>query len=235
MSSRLPNPLPGPRARKRAITPARSARLGRGHRAGGVTPEEQAADPAVKTSSPGLAPRDAERAVGSIRGWGENPGRRASSLTTVLPFGACVPESQKSPRRPSPRPSADSLPAAADPHRPRPHRPIKSSSARMRLGVISPREYGVKNGRRRNSHARETAGPSSRLRRCGHRTRRDPRRGLRLCVCHRVDSGTRRGARGKACFGFSARSTRIAPQQPRRRATPSAASLRAAGRNSDLN
>jgi hypothetical protein len=29
-----------------------------------------------------------KRAVGGIRAWGENPGRRASSLTTVLPLGA---------------------------------------------------------------------------------------------------------------------------------------------------
>jgi hypothetical protein len=103
-----------------------------------------------------------------------------------------------------------------------------------RVGVISPREYGVRNGRRRDSHAREATGPSSRLRRCGHRTCRDPRGGLGLCVCYRVDRGTWRGARGKACFGFNARPTRIAAEQPRRRATPAAASLRAAGRNSDL-
>ena len=141
----------------------------------------------------------------------------------------------KSPHGRSPRPSADSLPATADPDRPRPHRCSESSSARRRLGVISPREYGVKNGRRRDSHARETADPPSRLRRCGHRTRRDPREGPRLCVCHRVNSRTRRAARGKACFGFNARPTRIAAQQPRRRATPAAAPLRAAGWNSDLN
>jgi hypothetical protein len=82
----LPNPLFGPPARERERTPARVAGLGRGHRAGGVTPVEQATSPAVKTSSPRLPPRDAERAVGGIRAWGENPGRRASSPTTVLPF-----------------------------------------------------------------------------------------------------------------------------------------------------
>jgi hypothetical protein len=37
-SSSLPVPLLGPRGRKRARTPERSIRLGRGHRAGGVTP-----------------------------------------------------------------------------------------------------------------------------------------------------------------------------------------------------
>jgi hypothetical protein len=88
----LPIPLLEPRARKRARTPARSTGLGRGHRAGGVTPVEQDTGPAVKTSGPRLPPRDAKRAVGGIRAWGENPGRRASSLTTVLPFGtfACA-------------------------------------------------------------------------------------------------------------------------------------------------
>ena len=88
-------PSAGTTRKEEGNNPRALARLGRGHRAGGVTPVEQAADPAVKTSSPRLAPRDAERAVGGIRTWGENPGRRASSLTTVLPFGACVPESQK--------------------------------------------------------------------------------------------------------------------------------------------
>ena len=39
-SSSLPVPLLGPRGRKRARTPARSIRLGRVHRAGGVTPVE---------------------------------------------------------------------------------------------------------------------------------------------------------------------------------------------------
>ena len=41
--------------------------------AGGVTPAEQYAGPAVKTSNPSVAPRGAERAVGGIRAWGENP------------------------------------------------------------------------------------------------------------------------------------------------------------------
>jgi hypothetical protein len=86
-SSRLPIPLSGPRARKRARTPARCTRSGRGHRAGGVTPAEQSC-PAVKTSRPCLPPRGAEHAVGGIRTWGENPGRRASPPMTVLPFGA---------------------------------------------------------------------------------------------------------------------------------------------------
>ena len=46
---------------------------------GGVTPVEQYAGPAVKTSNPSLAPRGAERAVGGIRAWGENPAAGASS------------------------------------------------------------------------------------------------------------------------------------------------------------
>jgi hypothetical protein len=234
MSSRLPNPLPGPRARRRAITPARLARLGRGHRAGGVTPVEQAADPAVKTSSPRHAPRDAERAAGGIRAWARIPAAGPAPLRLYSHSVRAYPNLKKSARTVS----AAIGGLAASRRRPPPTTPAppnENSSARMRLGVISPREYGVKNGRRRDSHARKTAGPSSRLRRCGHRARRDPRGGLRLCVCHRVDSGSRWGARGKACFGFNARPTRIAAQQPRRRATPAAAPLRAAGWNSDLN
>jgi len=105
---------------------------------------------------------------------------------------------------------------------------------RTRRVVISRGEYGVKNGRRRDSRAGEATGPSSPLRRCGHRTRCDLCRGRRLCVGDSVDSGPRRAARGKGCCGFDARHTRIAAQQQRRRATPAAASLCAAGWNSDL-
>ena len=54
-------------------TPARSTELGRGHRAGGLTPVEQDTGPAVKTSNPRLSPRDAQRAVGGIRAWGRIP------------------------------------------------------------------------------------------------------------------------------------------------------------------
>lgn len=98
-------PSDGPPARRGRI-PARLARLGRCHRAGGVTPVVKAAGPAVKTSSPRLPPRNAQRAVGGIRAWGENPGRRASSLTTVLPFGCSRARTSKSLRGPSPRRSA---------------------------------------------------------------------------------------------------------------------------------
>ena len=140
----------------------------------------------------------------------------------------------------SPAPAAN--PKASPMLNPRQHRPppekrperIRWPSSSCRLAVISRAEYGVKNGRRRDSHTREAAGPSSRVRRCGHRTRRDSRGRLRLCVCYRVDSGTRRGARGTSCSGFDARLTRIAAQQPRGRATPAAAPLCAAGWNSDL-
>jgi hypothetical protein len=120
ISSRLPNPLFGPTRKERERTPARLARLGRGHRAGGVTPVEQATGPAVKTSSPCLPPRDAERAVGGIRAWGENPGRRASSLTTVLPFGCLRTRTSKSLRGRSFRLSAH---VAASRRRPLPTTP----------------------------------------------------------------------------------------------------------------
>ena len=52
--------------------------LGTGPLACGVTRIDQDTGPAVKTSSPRLPPRDALCAVGGIRVWGENPGRRAS-------------------------------------------------------------------------------------------------------------------------------------------------------------
>jgi hypothetical protein len=91
-SPRLPIPLVRPRARKRAITPRAFNRVGTRPPGRWVTPVEHKAGPAVKTSSPCLPPRDTERAVGGIRAWGENPGRRTSSPRTVLPFGryACA-------------------------------------------------------------------------------------------------------------------------------------------------
>ena len=90
------------------------------------------------------------------------------------------------------------------------------------------------NGRRPDSRVGEATGPSAHLRRCGHRTRRDPRRGCRLCFGHGVDSGPRRAARGNRCCGFNARTTRIAVQQHRPSATRDSASLRAAGGDADL-
>ena len=69
---------------KRARTSARSSGLRRSHRAGGITPIRDRTSPAVKTSNPCLTPRGARSAVGGIRAWAENSGRRASSRTTVL-------------------------------------------------------------------------------------------------------------------------------------------------------
>ena len=93
-------------------------------------------------------------------------------------------------------------------------------------------EYGGENGRRRDCRAGEAIGASSCFGRCGHRTRRDPRRGRRLCVGHGVDSRPRRSARGNRCCGGKAWATRIA--RHRRGTTQAAASLCAAGWNSDL-
>jgi hypothetical protein len=70
--------------------PERSIRWGRDHRAGGVTPVKYGTGPAVKTSNPRLAPRGAGRAVGGIRAWAENPGRRASSCSILLLSRASV-------------------------------------------------------------------------------------------------------------------------------------------------
>ena len=72
---------------RRARTPARLARLGRVHRAGGITPVKRGAGPAVKTGNPSLSPRGARSAVGGIRAWAGNPGSRASSSSTVLLVG----------------------------------------------------------------------------------------------------------------------------------------------------
>jgi len=74
-------------------TPARSISLGRGHRAGGRRPWKYRTGPAVKTSNPRLSPRDAGRAVGGIRAWAENPGRRASHLRLYSYSGRlCEPD-----------------------------------------------------------------------------------------------------------------------------------------------
>ena len=58
---------------KSTRTRERSDTLGRGHRAGGVTPVEVRTGPAVKTSNPRLSPRGARSAVGGIRARAENP------------------------------------------------------------------------------------------------------------------------------------------------------------------
>ena len=81
----LPVPLLGPRGRKRARTPERSIRLGtRPPGRWGNADRGNCTGPAVKTSNPRLTPRGAGRAVGGIRTWAENSGRRASSESTVL-------------------------------------------------------------------------------------------------------------------------------------------------------
>ena len=87
----------------------------------GHRPSQQDTGPAVKTSSPRLSPRDAQCAVGGIRTWGENPGRRASSPTTVLPFGPSARADVKKPARTPPRAPARPPPKAVpDPHQPCP-------------------------------------------------------------------------------------------------------------------
>ena len=81
----LPLPLPGSRRRKRARTPRALNQVG-------TKPPDRwdnadrnpAPAPQSKPSNPCLPPRGAERAVGGIRAWTENSGRRASHLPTVL-------------------------------------------------------------------------------------------------------------------------------------------------------
>jgi hypothetical protein len=100
-SPRLPIPLLEPRAKEEGEKPRAFNRIGTRPPGRWVTPAEQDAGPAVKTSDPRLSPRDAQCAVGGIRAWGENPGRRASSPTTVLPFAALAyPDRKKFARTP---------------------------------------------------------------------------------------------------------------------------------------
>lgn len=86
----FPSLVWGQRARMGARPPARSIRLGRGHRAGGVTPIEQDTGPAVKTSSPCLPPRDAQCAVGGIRAWGEIPAAGPANFDCTPIWSVCV-------------------------------------------------------------------------------------------------------------------------------------------------
>jgi hypothetical protein len=95
-------------------------------------------------------------------------------------------------------------------------------------------QYGAKHGGRGHSCAGQATRSSSRLRRCSHRTRRDPCGGGRLYVGHRLDRRPRRAARGQARFRFSARSSRITVQRRGRRRRPTAAPLRASGWISEL-
>jgi hypothetical protein len=101
------------RAQGRGLEPRAFNRLGRVHRAGGVTPVEVHTDPAVKTGNPCLTPRGASRAVGGIPARAENPGRRASSCPTVLLSRAlCEPDLKSLLELVRERASADSSRAA---------------------------------------------------------------------------------------------------------------------------
>ncbi len=91
----FPIPLLRMHARKRSRTRAAN-RSGRGHQAGGIRPQSKRR-PAVKTGSPRLSPRGADAPSVPFRLWGENPGRRASSPTTVLPFGPSIFADPKKP------------------------------------------------------------------------------------------------------------------------------------------
>jgi hypothetical protein len=91
-------PLLGPHARKRARTPARSIRLGRGHRADGVTAATS------ETPGPQSTPvTDTSRLVAQSRrrcnpACAENPGRRASTHDCTPIAGVYVRQTQKSAR-----------------------------------------------------------------------------------------------------------------------------------------
>jgi hypothetical protein len=205
---------------------------------------DRLASPAVKTSNPGLPPRDALCAVGGIRAWGEIPAAGPARLRLYSHLERLHAWSSKTLARTfrgdrrTPR-SADDAgrtpTASASPDR----RQLGDIGGLDRLypgrGVtFAAREYGVKHGRRRHSGAGQATCSSSPVRRCGHRTRRDPRGGRRLCVGHRVDYQPRRAARGRTYLCFNTRSARIARQRWGRRTTAAAAPLRAAGWNSEL-
>jgi hypothetical protein len=85
-SLRPSRPSVGPCANGRGLEPPQVNQVGTGHR--GNARRKSGTGPAVKTSNPRLPPRDADRAVGGIRAWAENPGRRASYLVTLLPSRA---------------------------------------------------------------------------------------------------------------------------------------------------
>jgi hypothetical protein len=82
-SSSLPVPLLGSRGRKRAWTPERSSSRNAATGRWGSTRRSTAPAPQSKTSSP-CSRLVRSRAVVGLRAWAENPGRRASSRSTVL-------------------------------------------------------------------------------------------------------------------------------------------------------
>jgi hypothetical protein len=86
--SGLSRPLSGPRGCKRARTPGRHQVAAKQRARLGCARGSAPTGPAVKTSNPRLSPRDADRAVGGIRTWAQNSGRRASCPSTVLLSGA---------------------------------------------------------------------------------------------------------------------------------------------------
>lgn len=85
-SSRLPIPLLSQHANNRVRTERTQPDRGQRPRAGGVTPMEEHAGPAVKTNNPSLSPRGAQAPSVAFE-LGRESRRRASSLPTVLPFG----------------------------------------------------------------------------------------------------------------------------------------------------
>jgi hypothetical protein len=86
--SNLSRRLSGPRGCKRARTPGRHQVAAKQRARLGCARGSAPTGPAVKTSNPRLSPRDADRAVGGIRTWAQNSGRRASCPSTVLLSGA---------------------------------------------------------------------------------------------------------------------------------------------------
>ena len=228
-------PRLGPRARMRATSPARSIRLRRGHRGGGVTPYRAAPAPRSKPIAHAsrlvthCAPSVASGRGVKIRAAGPAHLRLYSQLSICVRGPQKVWRTFRGDRR------TPLFADGADAHRAFALPAARFSSTRIRGGRDSHRrEYGVKHGGRGHSCAGQAAGSSSRLRRRGHRTRRDPRRGRGLYVGHCVDHEPRGTARGQGFSCFNTRSARIASQRRGRRATAAAAPLRARGWDSEL-
>jgi hypothetical protein len=90
-SSGLPVPLLSPRGRNEGQNPRAVNQIGTRSPAPWSNARKTTSPaPQSKPVTPRLAPRGARRAVGGIRAWAEDPGRRASLPTTLLLLRAPV-------------------------------------------------------------------------------------------------------------------------------------------------
>ena len=112
-------PSIGAARKKRARTPGRHQVASKQAGGSGCAPASAPTGPAVKTSTPRLSPRGADRAVGGLRTRAENSGRRASCPSTILPLrGACqpIPKCVAMTVRPGPRRYLSGTPSSRQRH-----------------------------------------------------------------------------------------------------------------------